>query len=197
MQEAFLNPNAFQLQKAYFFIGPACVPRQASVAAEHAVAGYDDGYRIVPHGAAYRLCGHMRKSRFRGDLRGDRAVGRRFPVGDRKQNFPNLLTEGEPERERGGVKSGFFPEKYISSHASVHSNTDKNFSSCSFSSVRPKYFCPSNQSPVRFCPSLAVVIAPRGDEYLCVYCIFLLDFTVLRDDCDIPNRKRPARRSRS
>lgn len=103
MQEALLNPNAFQLQKAYFFIGPACVSRQASVAAEHAVAGYDDGYRIVPHGAAYRLCGHMRKSRFRGDLRGDRAVGSSFSRRGSQAKFPKPFDGRGNPKERGAA----------------------------------------------------------------------------------------------
>ena len=46
-------------------------------------------------------------------------------------------------------------------------------SSCAAGSVAAKYFCPSNQSPVRLLPSAETVIPPRGDWYLQMYCMVL------------------------
>ena len=38
-----------------------------------------------------------------------------------------------------------------------------------------QYFCPSNQAPVNASPSEANSISPKGDKYLHVYCIVMIN----------------------
>lgn len=98
--------NLFQRQQLHLFIDPARIAGQASICADHAVAGDDDGNFIMADCAAHSLCGHPGKATLCGQLLCQRTVGRGLTVGDLEQQLPHFFLEGEPMGCSGGVKSG-------------------------------------------------------------------------------------------
>ena len=78
----------FEIQQVGFHAQTSGIADQCARAADHAVAGDDDGDRVAVVGHAYRAAG-----RRAADLRRDLAVGAGLAVRDRPQGLPHGLLE--------------------------------------------------------------------------------------------------------
>ena len=84
--------NAFKRQELHLLIDAVGIAREAAVRADDAVAGNDDGDRVVPDSAADGLGGHA-GGLLAGDRFGDLAVCHRLSVGNREKDVPDLFAE--------------------------------------------------------------------------------------------------------
>ena len=88
----------FEIQQVGFHAQTSGIADQCARAADHAVAGDDDGDRVAVVGHAYRAAG-----RRAADLRRDLAVGAGLAIRDRPQGLPHgLLERSAGGRQREG-----------------------------------------------------------------------------------------------
>src|SRR5699024_6558120 len=85
--------GTLQREQTDFFINASGITGQAAVRSEDTVAWYNDRNRIVSHGTANSLGGHMIQTSFSGNLTCDVSISSRFPVRDCAENFPDLFLE--------------------------------------------------------------------------------------------------------
>lgn len=79
---------AFVAKQPLFAMQPACIPRQAAIAANHAVAGDHDRNGVAPIGGAHGADGF-----FVAKSMGLVHVGARLPKGDFLEKLPHFLLE--------------------------------------------------------------------------------------------------------
>ena len=82
-----------QRQQLHLSVDAAGVARQTAAGAHHAVAGDDDGDRVVAYRAAHCLSGHMGEVLLRGQLLRQLAVGDGLAVGDAEKQIPHAAAE--------------------------------------------------------------------------------------------------------
>ena len=142
----------FKREQFFFLIKTAGIAGKAAAGADDAVARNNHGNRIAANRAADCLRGYAGASPLCGKPFGNFAVG---------------------------YRPGSLPEKYTSSQrhaASSAGSADcaETVSGAPGSSVRAKYFCPSNHTPVTPVSSAANSILPSGESYQMTRCILFL-----------------------
>ena len=78
-----------QRQQLHLSVDAAGVARQIAAGAHHAVAGDNDGDRVVAYRTAHRLSGHMGKALLRRQL----AIGDGLAVGNAEKQIPHAAAE--------------------------------------------------------------------------------------------------------